>query len=48
MDGGYIGRGELIDWKIVVNLMANILNKNRWENKQCITRSGSSKKRCDR
>lgn len=48
IDESYVNRGELIDWIVIVNSMANVLNQNRRENKQCIAGSGLLKKSCSR
>ncbi len=46
VDGGHsIGGGELIDWTVAANSMANALNQNRRENEQRIGGSDPSKKK---
>ncbi len=46
IDGSHsVGRGELMDWIVAANLMANVLNQNRRENEQRIARSGPLKRR---
>ncbi len=45
-DGGHsVGGGELMNWTVAANSMANALNQNRRENEQRIVGSGPSKRR---